>query len=141
MYIMRLSERKRKTQKKRLKKTQKKIHRNRMKKTQNGGFRRLVSSTDNGPMPKISGIGRWNQYSISSTGNPSGLPNHPEISGGVNNGNNHTYLMHGGDVRDSLIPVPLLMPLRNVSYGLGNIYNGFFGNLPGVNPNPWMQPI
>ena len=142
---MRLKERKgntkRKTQKKRIKKTRKTQLRKRIKKTQKGGFVSLVSSTEGGAMPNIPGINPGNQYSISPYGVPSGLPNPPAISGGVNNGNNRPYIMRGGDVRNSLIPGPLLIPIRNLSHGFSNIYNSFFGNLPGANPNPWNQPI
>uniref|UniRef100_A0A6C0HNX5 Uncharacterized protein n=1 Tax=viral metagenome TaxID=1070528 RepID=A0A6C0HNX5_9ZZZZ len=145
---MRLEERKtkRKTKRKpqprkRIKNTRKKQPRKRVKKTQKGGLSSLVSSTEGGAMPNITGINPGNQYSISPYGVPSGLPNPPAISGGVNNGNNRPYIMRGGDVRNSLIPGPLLIPMRNLSHGFSNIYNSFFGNLPGANPNPWNQPI
>jgi len=143
---MRLEERKtkRKTktqQKKRIKNTRKNQLRKRIKKTQKGGLSSLVSSTEGGAMPNIPGINPGNQYSISPYGVPSGLLNPPAISGGVNNGNNRPYIMRGGDVRNSLIPGPLLIPMRNLSHGFSNIYNSFFGNLPGANPNPWNQPI
>ena len=135
---------KRKPYGKRSKKTYRKRnkkHMNNTRKRRGGGMRRLISSTQGELMPDIPGINRGNQYTVSSRGIPSGLSNPPALSGGVINGNNRTYSMRGGDPRNSLIPISVLTPSREVWAGVKNSYNSFFGKLPTVDPRPWVQTL
>ena len=121
---MRLEERKTKRKpktqhKKRIKNTRKNQLRKRIKKTQKGGFVSLVSSTEGGAMPNIPGINPGNQYSISPVGVPSGLPNPPAISGGVNNGNNRPYFYDYTNLYNHKYDTYInLIAVRTIYFGL-----------------------
>ena len=46
----------------------------------------------------------------------------------------------GGAWIDKIMPSDLLNVGRYASYNAGNIYNGYYGYNPTVNPMPWQQP-
>ena len=46
----------------------------------------------------------------------------------------------GGAWIDKIMPADLLNIGRYASYNAGNIYNGYYGYNPTVNPMPWQQP-
>ncbi len=46
----------------------------------------------------------------------------------------------GGAWIDKIMPSDLLNVGRYASYNAGNIYNGYYGYAPTVNPMPWQQP-
>lgn len=46
----------------------------------------------------------------------------------------------GGSIVNKIMPADLLNIGRYASYNAGNIYNGYYGYNPTVNPMPWQQP-
>ena len=49
-------------------------------------------------------------------------------------------LQKGGSIINKLMPSDLLNVGRYASWNAGNIYNGYNGYKPTVNPMPWQQP-